>query len=143
MWNAECGIDVRVRSRLDLSTDIPHSAFRIPHSMARPLMHLDQLLQRLDPPLPRPPDQRPQDVSGGEGIPEGAMACRVLDAEERRHVIEPTVAQLGHEAAREANRAEGLAPRYGDPGRDAFGCEEAPVEAGVVGNEHAGVERVS
>src|SRR5437899_10114405 len=144
MRSAECGIAMRGRSPIDAPLDTPHSAFRIPHFLVSwPVMHLNQLLQRLDPPLPRPPDQRPQDVSGGEGIPEGAMACWVLDAEERRHVVEPTVAQLGHEAAREADRAEGLAARCGDAGRDAFGTEEAPVEAGVVGDEHAGVERVS
>src|SRR2546430_12741237 len=101
MRNAECGIDVRGRSRLDLSTDIPHSAFRIPHSMTRPLMHLDQLLQGLDPPLPRSPEQRPQDVSGGEGIPKGAMACRVLDAEERRHMVESAVTKLGNQRSEE------------------------------------------
>src|SRR2546422_5070709 len=88
MRNAECGIDVRVRSRLDLSTDIPHSAFRIPHSMTRPLMHLDQLLQGLDPPLPRSPEQRPQDVSGGEGIPKGARSEEhTSELQSRLHLV--------------------------------------------------------
>src|SRR5229473_4568639 len=143
MWNAECGIDVRVRARLDLSTDIPHSAFRIPHSMTRPVVQLYQLLQGLDPPLPRSPDQRPQDLSRGEGIPKRAMACRVLDAEVRRHLVESTVTKLGSQAAREADRAEGLAAGRGDAGQGVFGREEAPVEAGVVGDEHGGVQRSS
>src|SRR6266705_7166594 len=103
--------------------------------MTRHLMHLDQLLQRLDPPLPRSPEQRPQDVSGGEGIPKGAMACRVLDAEERRHMVESAVTKLGNQAAGEADRAEGLAAWRRDAGQGAFGREEAPVEARVVGDE--------
>src|SRR6266446_4885290 len=112
-------------------------------TVAGPVVQVDQLLQGLDPPLPGAPDQRPQDVSGGESVAEGAMACRVVDAEERRHVVEPTVAQLGHQAAGEADRAQGLADGRGDADRGAFGGEETPVEAGVVGDEHAAVERPS
>ncbi len=83
---------MRVRSRLDLSPDIPHFAFRIPHSMLRPVVQLNQLFQRLHPSFACPPEQRAQDVRGREGVPEGAMACRILDAEERRHLVEPPAA---------------------------------------------------
>src|SRR5881397_1436223 len=32
MWNAECGVAMKGRSPTDPHPDIPHSAFRIPHS---------------------------------------------------------------------------------------------------------------
>src|SRR5882724_3643568 len=112
-------------------------------TVAGPVVQVDQLLQRLDPLLPRPPEQRPQDVRGGEGIPEGTMACRVVDAKERRHLVEAAVAQLGNQAAGEADRAQGLAAGRGDADCGTFGREEAPVEPGVVGDEHTGVERLS
>ena len=125
----------------DGRVDIPQSEIANPQSVSWPVMQLHELLQRLDPPLPRPPDQGPQDVSGGEGIPKGAMSRRVLDAEERCHMVESTVTQLRHEPASEANRAEGPAAGRGDPGQGVFGREEAPVESGVVGDEHPGIER--
>src|SRR2546425_3996362 len=76
------------------------------------------------------------------------MACRILDAEERRHLVEPPAAQLGYEATGEAHGTERLAAggeggKGGDAGRGALGLEEAPVEAGVVGDEHSGIECVS
>ena len=70
---ADCGFEGRASN--------PQSQIPNPQFVSRPVMQLHQLFQRLDPPLPRSPEQRPQDVSGGEGIPKGAMACRVLDAE--------------------------------------------------------------
>src|SRR5258707_8618549 len=112
-------------------------------TVAGPVMQEDQILERLHPAFPRAAEQRPQNVRGGERVPEGAMACWVVDAEERRHVVEPTMAQLGHQAAGEADRAQGLAARCGDAAGGAFGGEEAPVEPGVVGDEHGGVERLS
>src|SRR6267143_2915525 len=112
-------------------------------TVARPVMQEHEVLERLHPLLPCPPEQRSQDVRCRQGIPEGAMPCRVLDAEERRHVVESPVAQLGHEAAGEADRTERLAAGRGDTGREALGLEEAPVEAGAVGVEHAAIERVS
>src|SRR5256712_9758496 len=125
MRSAECGIAMRGRSPIDAPLDTPHSAFRIPHFLVSwPVMLLNQLLQRLDPPLPRPPNQRPQDVSGGERIPEGAMARGVLDAEECRYVVEPAMAQLGHEPAGEADPAQGPTPRRGDADPGAFGPDE-------------------
>src|SRR5437879_4144186 len=118
---AECGIAVGVRSRSDLRAGIPHSAFRIPHSlMPRPVVQLNQFFQGLDPPLPRSPDQRSQDVSGGEGIPKGAMARRVLDAKERRHMVESAVTKLGNQAAGEADRADGLAAWRWEGGQGGF-----------------------
>src|SRR5205823_13678725 len=70
----------------------------------------------------------------------GAMACRVLDAEECRHMVESAVTKLGNQAAGEADRAEGLAAGRGDAGQGVFGREEAPVEARVVGDEHRGIQ---
>src|SRR2546422_4246021 len=113
-------------------------------TVAGPVVQEDQVFERLHPAFPRAAKQGTQDVGGGERIPEGAMTCRVVHAEERRHLVESTVAQLGQEAAGEADRAEGLtAGRGADAGRGAFGREEAPVEAGVVGDEHACIERPS
>src|SRR2546430_10298479 len=44
-------------------------------------------------------------------------ACRVLDAEERRHMVESAVTKLGNQAAGEADRAEGFAARRRDAGQ--------------------------
>ena len=102
---------------------------------------LDQLYQRLHPAIPSAAQQRSQDVRGRQRVPERAMAGRVVDPEERRHVIEPPVAQLGHEAAGQTDRTQGLAHRRGDADGGAFGRQEPPVKAGVVGDEYAGLER--
>ena len=63
------------------------------------------------------------------------MAGRVLDPEERRHLLQPAMTQLGHEAACQSDRAQRRARGRRDPRRRAFACENAPVEAGVVGDE--------
>src|SRR6058998_3824257 len=90
--NAERGTVGKGRLHTDAFAAVPRSDFRVPHfGVPRPVVQHNQLFKRLDPSLPRSPDQRPQDVSGGKGIPKGAMACRVLDAEECRHMVESAV----------------------------------------------------
>src|SRR5881296_3434481 len=110
MRSAECGIEMGGRPPIDTRSDIPHSAFRIPYfPVPWPVVHLNQLFQRLDSPLPGPSEERAQDIGRGERIDEGAMTRRIVDAEERRQVVEAAMAQLRHQPAGETNRAQGPA----------------------------------
>jgi len=63
---------VKGRSPIDAFAHVPRSTFRVPRfGVPWPVVHLNQLFQRLHPSFACPPEQRSQDVRGREGVAEG------------------------------------------------------------------------
>src|SRR5207237_10675432 len=122
LWIADCGFEVWASN--------PQSEIRSPHCVLRQIMQVEQVVQRAHAPLRRAAQQGAQDARRRERVAEGAMASRVLDAEERRHLLQPAMAQLGHEAAGEPDGAQGRTLGRRNSCRRAFHREKAPVEAG-------------
>ncbi len=104
--------------------------------MPRPIVQVQEIVECLDSPVACQAQERPQDVGRREGVPERAMPGRVFDATEGRHLVQPAMTQLRNKATGQPDRAERPAGRCLHTCGGPLGREMAPVEPGVMRDEH-------